>query len=218
MQTWSEVLKTIFIAHEQLVLGWLLGMLSPALVEAVRRRRRVTALQIALGQELRGLQFQMATKALVFRLRASKPNPTFLAWFDGMIAKHSDQPGVEESRKYLALLQAADLSKLPDPEPKRGFSLSVGEAPLLTTHTNEIAQFPIEAQKWLLRLVRELSFFNQQVTFLRHLFDKTFDSLSETNRTLIKRNLEEGYEGLAKRAVVIADLIEAAPKTFSKAV
>ena len=42
----------IFLNHEQLLVGWLLGMLSPAVIEGIRRRRRLKLLERAIALEL----------------------------------------------------------------------------------------------------------------------------------------------------------------------
>jgi hypothetical protein len=121
--------------------------------------------------------------------------------------------GQEPSKQFVALakaLKTVPLNQRGTSDPKKGLTLTEGSAPLLSIHTNEIALFPIASQKLLLNVSKEIGFYNQHVAYLRRLFDKTFDTLTEINRRNIQQNLEEGYEFTAQRAVRIADAIKAA--------
>lgn len=214
MPPWSDVLKLIFLNHEQLMLGWLLGLLSPAVVEEIRRRRRLRLLEQAMAQELHEVQYMMALKAFIIRQRSAKLDNEFLSWFEQIAASYTGQ---EPSKDFIALAQA--LRSVPANQrggfdPKKGLTLTEGCAPLLSTHTNEIALFPIPSQKLLLNVSKEIGFYNQHVAYLRRLFDKTFDNLSEINRKNIQQNLEDGYEFLAQRSVRIANAIQGAPPSL----
>jgi len=156
----------------------------------------------------------MFLKAFVLRDRAVKLDDDFLVWLNKV---GSEYKGKEPIKPFLAMWQ--DLRKIDQSlrgkfDPRRGLSLSEGEAPLLSIHTNEIALFSISSQVWLLSVSRQLSLFNQQVVYLRRLFDKTFDNLSDVSRAALRQNLEDGYESLAQRAIAIADLIRSAPPSL----
>jgi hypothetical protein len=216
MQNWSDVFKSIFVSHEQLLLGWLLGILSPAIIEEIRRRRRLDRLQRAMALELHELQFMMAMKTFVLRQRKNRLDDEFLGWLDGVIRRYR---GSQPHEAFLALVPA--LLKLPIPQrgqhdPKRGFSLSEANAPLLSIHTAEIALLPVESQATLLNISQQLSFFNQQVGGLRVMFDRTFDDLSNTSRENVRQNLEEGYQSLADRAFSIAEIVHSAPSSLQR--
>jgi hypothetical protein len=214
MPPWSDILKRIFLDHEQLMFGWLLGMLSPAVIEEIRRRRRLRLLEQAMAQELHELQYQMALKAFVIRQRSAKLDDEFLSWFEQILASYTGQ---EPAKPFIAL--AKGLKTVPPNQrgtfdPKKGLGLTEGSAPLLSIHTNEIALFPIASQKLLLTVSKEIGFYNQHIAYLRRLFDKTFDTLTEFNLKNIKQNLEDGYEFSAQRAVRIADAIKSSPTSL----
>jgi len=214
MTTWSEVLKSILLSHEQLLMGWLLGMLSPAVVEAVRRRRRLKQLERAIALELHELHFIMVLKAFVIRQRAARLDDEFLSWYEEALSGYK---GPKPKQSMINLSQA--LRKLPadrrgEVDPKRGLTLSEGDAALLGIHANEIALFPIRSQVALQSIMAQLKIYNQQVAYLRRLFDKTFDDLTEINRTNVRQNLEEGYGYLAERSVAIAKEIQQLPTSL----
>ncbi len=217
MQAWSDVFKTLFINHEQLLLGWLLGMLSPAIIEEIRRRRRLNRLQRAIALELHELQFQMAMHSFVFRQRnATRLDDDFLRWLEATIKAYK---GNEPSESFLALISAllaVPIHQRGHRDPKRGLSLSEANAPLLNIHTSEIALFPVQSQAVLLNISQQVSFFNQQVSGLRRMFDRTFDNLSNTSRENVLQNLEEGYQHLADRALLLAKIIQGAPSSLKE--
>jgi hypothetical protein len=214
MPPWSDILKRIFLDHEQLMLGWLLGLLSPAVIEEIRKRRRLRLLEQAMAQELHEVQYMMALKAFVIRQRSAMLDDEFLSWFEQIAASYT---GPEPSKQFISMAQA--LKTLPANrrgafDPKKGLTLTDGYAPLLSIHINEIALFPIASQKLLLNVSKEIGFYNQQVAYLRRLFDKTFDDLTEINRKNIQQNLEDGYQFSAQRAVRIADAIKGVPPSL----
>jgi hypothetical protein len=211
MQPWSDVLKGIFVNHEQLLMGWLLGILSPAVIEGIRRRRRLKLLERAIALDLQELQYIMALKAFVIRQRAAKLDDDFLLWLEQMLVIYK---GKKPAGRYIELMQ--QLRQIPvsaraKHEPKQGLTLSDGNASLLSIHTNEIALFPVASQVVLHNITGQLEIYNQQVADLRRLFDKTFDDLTPINRTNVQLNLEAGYEYLAQRSIQIANEIKDAP-------
>jgi hypothetical protein len=156
----------------------------------------------------------MTLKAFIFRQRAAKLDDEFLLWLDKAGSQYKGKEPIKPFLEMWRDLKQLDQSLRGKFDPKRGLSLSEGEAPLLSIHTNEIALFSVSSQVWLLSVSRQLSLFNQQVVYLRRLLDKTFDNLSDVSRAAVKQNLEDGYESLAQRAIVIADLIQSAPPSL----
>lgn len=167
-----------------------------------------------MGQELHEVQYLMALKAFVIRQRSAKLNDEFLSWFEQIAVGYT---GKEPPKQFVAMAQA--LKTLPTNQrgtfdPKKSLTLTEAYAPLLSIHTNEIALFPIASQKLLLNVSKEIGFYNQHVAYLRKLFDKTFDNLTEVNRNNIQQNLEDGYEFSAQRAMRIADAIKDGPPSL----
>jgi hypothetical protein len=214
MQSWSTLLKGIFLNHEQLLVGWLLGMLSPAVIEGIRRRRRLKLLERAIALELHEVQYMMALKAFVIRQRAAKLDDDFLLWLEQTLTGYK---GKKPALQFVELMQK--LRKVPANaraklDPKRGLTLTDGDAPLLNIHTNEIALFPVTSQTVLQSITGQLGIYNQQVAYLRRLFDKTFDDLTDVNRENVQQNLEQGYEYLAQRSISIANEIKDVPPSL----
>ena len=65
-----------------LLLGWLLGLLSPALHERIRRGYRRSELSKALHAELSERRFDMAKVAFLFQTRKGSLPDDFLAWME----------------------------------------------------------------------------------------------------------------------------------------
>ena len=212
-----QTLGQLLLAHEQLLLGWLLGMLSPAVVEEIRRHRRSRLLKSAIAQELHGVRFLMACSAYVFRGRSVSLTDEFLNWFEQVLDGHTSTEA-EVFRKGIVAMRSVPLAQRSQKDSKRGFSLTEVACPLLGAHTNEIALFPIAEQSVLLDIEKNLRFYNEQVVFLRRLFDRTYDKLGEVSRNNLLTNLDAGYDQLAARAVSIADGVRDLPSSLKRKV
>jgi len=126
--------------------------------------------------------------------------------------------GLTLAKRRAELQQRAGVAKTADPQKpdqKRGLTLTDGDAPLLNIHTNEIALFPVTSQTVLQSITGQLGIYNQQVAYLRRLFDKTFDDLTDINRENVQQNLEQGYEYLAQRSISIANEIKDVPPSLT---
>lgn len=217
MLTWSVVLRSVVAEHGELLLGWLLGILSPAIIESIRRHYRVRRLGDALAQELHELQWRMAAMAYLYRQRACQLDDEFLNWLLGIAqAYEGPEPSHSfvEAVPHLLAIPSVKQRSQPPPDKRRGFGISTAEAPLLSIHLNEIALFPIEAQRWLLQVRKQIGFINQVRDDSRRLHERTFDTLSETNRVIVLDALEENYASIAKVAIQIARLVSNAPRQF----
>src|SRR3990170_5337161 len=78
--TWEKILF--------LFLGWLLGLLSPIVVDAIRRRREIKEVKNALLSELGDLQFRLANTVWLTSIRAGQYNRSFLDWFKPIIERN----------------------------------------------------------------------------------------------------------------------------------
>jgi hypothetical protein len=210
MQPWSNLLNGIFL----LLVGWLLGMLSPAVIEGIRRRRRLKLLERAIALELHEVQYTMALKAFVIRQRVAKLDDDFLLWLEQIFTVYKGKKTALPFVELMQMLRTVPVNARGKPDSKRGLTLTEGDAPLLNIHTNEIALFPVTSQTVLQSITEHLGIYNQQVANLRRLFDKTFDNLTEINRKNVQRNLEDGYEYLAQRSILIANEIKDVPPSL----
>jgi len=156
----------------------------------------------------------MALKAFVIRQRVAKLDDDFLLWLEQILTGYKGKKPALPFIKLMQELRTVPVNARAKLDPKRGLTLTEGDAPLLNIHTNEIALFPITSQTVLQSITGQLGIYNQQVAYLRRLFDKTFDNLTDINRKNVQQNLEDGYEYLAQRSVLIAKEITDVPPSL----
>jgi hypothetical protein len=63
-----------------LIFGWLLGLLSPAIVDEIRRRRETAAVRAALKSELHELRYRLGLAVYFLRMRFGEVDRDFLVW------------------------------------------------------------------------------------------------------------------------------------------
>jgi hypothetical protein len=196
-----------------LLLGWLMGLLAPAIVDRIRRNYRASELRKALTADLHELRFTMASVACSLRDHLASMPDDWLDWIEPVIRDYSGPEANPTTVKFLEGLRkipTEDRARflLKDRKPMIGLALKEYGIPLLAANIGEISILPIPFQAAVLRIRGQVDFFNQDVVLLRKYFERTFDSsLSQENRHAVETNLEQGYENFSKRARGIVERI-----------
>jgi hypothetical protein len=189
-----------------LLLGWLLGLLSPILAERIQKPYKRKELIKSLLSEFNDLQFKMALAAYRLRSHLATVDHKFLAKLEP-IFDHYDGPDKDpqatESFKKLKDLPEDQLRDLhvKTRRPGRGIHLAKQSLPFLSSQVHALSICPIDFQQTILMLKAQLDYFNDEVDVITSYFNKTFDpSITGENRVAVLANLEEGYGKLAQRA------------------
>ena len=204
-----------------ILLGWLLGLLSPGIAERIRRKYRKTELIACVLGELRELQYTMAWVAHMLRAHLGLVTDKFLDWVEPLMRDYDGPDAIpniaEAMAKVRAMPKECRSMHLALRKPNRGLDLKEYSIPFLEAMAGEISICPLDFQRRVWRIKGQLDLFNQQVLSLRALFAKTFDpSITGNNREAVISNLNEGYEQLASRAQLIADAVSEAAFSWKK--
>jgi hypothetical protein len=197
-----------------LLLGWLLGMLSPGIAARISRKHRQAEVVAAAFGELQELQYMMGVVAYRIRGHLADVSDTFLDWLIPVVKEYDGPeadpklPGIlEESRRELTEEQRRQIH-LQLRRPGAGLGLKEYSLPLVVAMTTELSICPLPFQRGALRTVNQLDRYNQHVTYVRSQFEKTFDpGITGENRQAVLSNLDRGYTELAEMAQRIADSI-----------
>jgi hypothetical protein len=204
-----------------ILLGWLLGLLAPAIVERIRRTHRAKEVMAIVLSELQELQTTMATVAHQMRARDATVTDKFLDWYEAALRTPTGRdldPNVVEILSLMRKTSEAERRHvhLALRETNRGLDPREYELPFLKAHATELSICPLQFQVLVWRIGSSLSFFNQHVRSLRAQFDKTFDpGIAGQNREVVLTNLKEGYTELGRRAESITDKISDVLKRWS---
>ncbi len=196
-----------------LLLGWLLGLLSLPIGDAIRRWRERGELATAIKAELAELRYTMALVADTMKSTTGQRDAGFLAWLEQTVAAYK---GVDpEQPKFLTALrtlrsQLAGAAPPSQSSTTSGVNLKTYELPFLSSQVHKLDICSIAFQQRVLQIKTQLDLFNSETTFLMRQFDLTFDpSLDAANRVAVRANLQSGYAKLGRSGMHIADLIAA---------
>lgn len=196
-----------------LMLGWLLGLLSPGIAERIRRRHRQRDIIRSVLGELSELQYTLALVASKLRSHLAQETDDFLDWLIP-IAEAYDGPAKRPAlagnlRKLRAFPEGARRdAALATPDDGVGVGLPQYHLPFVESQSSEIAVCPIEFQRRVFRIKSQLDIFNQRIDYVRSQYEKTFDAtIVDASREAVESNLTRGYEDLATQAEAIARAI-----------
>src|SRR3989304_3262396 len=136
--TWLiDTLKSVFYLFYLLV-GWLMGLLSPLIVDAIRRHRERKEIKQALITELQELQYQLASSIYVITQKLGKGDRKFFEWFLSILERYEGPFKSDLHIKYakealkLTDKQLAAVSKnSKNEDANKGLSLKKYYTPLL---------------------------------------------------------------------------------------
>lgn len=195
-----------------LLLGWLLGLLSPIIVDAVRSRREAKRGRIAILAELREISKVLAFATYRAKVAAGTLDRDFLQWMQERIAVDDGHT----AKKFLELIPP--LLALPDEQiflaashmataEAKATMLQQYPAPLLDVRVSALWTFDTKLQGQLLVIHRNLSLLDNIILQARDFFRLTFNALAQENHQLVQGNLKQCYGNYAERSKIIVDQI-----------
>ncbi|HXM38263.1 MAG TPA: hypothetical protein VN908_06340 [Gemmatimonadales bacterium] len=201
------------------LLGGLLATLSPGIVDAIARKKRRVEFRQVVSTELHELRFLLALILIRVHGKLHTMNQEAVDLIRPILLEykgHADDVALLDATKKL--LGKGDASFIALHNAPAGSVTGLWplpyHAPYLDGHLNELALLPVEMQRSLLRVLAEVSLFNEQVAFVQKATDRTFDSsLSRENYLANDANLKSGTEKLATRA---SELIRAINRVLDR--
>ena len=204
----DSIEKLAFVA-----LGWLLGLLAPVIVDAIKRRRENNLGRIAITSELRELGCMLSTAAYGARMRLGTVDREFLEWLKSDLEHHASTPEfqafVPRLRKQLSWTEE-ELSAVAthmSADDGKGTMLQKYPVPLLDARVSALWSFDTTFQRELLAIRQNLGMLEDVVDRSRKYFDMTFTKMEEENHRLVAENLEQTYALYAERAERIVKMI-----------
>jgi hypothetical protein len=197
-----------------LFLGWLLGLLGPVIVDAIKRQRENKLGREALRTELSVLRIKLAFVYYTIEEHQGTMNRQSLKW---IIKQLSTAPNDSKATKVCSALRkfldATDeelsqyfLSK----KSPAGQSLTMQSygTPLLDARVSALWSFDTASQRTLLEIRSAFDIAAEIVERGRHFHNLTFQKLENGNHARAVENIEGCYDQYAKQAKRIVELIE----------
>lgn len=189
-----------------LSLGWLFGLLSPAIVEAIKRSRENQKVRVALAAELNEVSYRLALANHILNSHFGIVNRSHLEWFKDVTADYagpslvpSSLPAVEVqlqvSEAQLAKLVASQ--KAPN---HQSVNLQKIIVPLLDARVSSVWYLENHIQVLLLDIRSQINLLNEIVDQARYYSGLTFGKLEGGNYPLVVENLKGCQQQYAERA------------------
>ena len=195
-----------------ILLGWLLGLLTPGIAERIRRPYRRRDLMQAVVDEMLGLQHTMAVVAWEVRLRsANVPN----AFLDKVLPIIEGYHGPDRNGDIIDQLK--NWRSLPEDQraafertmrqPNVGMSLVQYAIPLFAAQIADLAICSVAFRKSVLHIRYHLDLFNQLVPYTQAILEATFNKPSAEDLKALLTNREQAYRDAGRRAEIIMQAI-----------
>lgn len=195
-----------------LVLGWLLGLLGPVIVDAIRNRRDAERGREAILSELKQLALVLVFATYRARLAAGTLDRPFLEWLQDRLVADSAPEALSLLKVVRGALAFSDdqivqgSTVLATAEDKATI-LQLYPAPLLDARVSALWTFDTSFQRLLLEVHRNIALLDAIVNLSREFYRLTFSSMSSDNHQLVSGNLRQSYGNYAERSKIIVDQI-----------
>jgi hypothetical protein len=194
------------------LLGWLLGLFSPRIIELIQRPYRRAELRRSLFIELEELRRKLAALAYVLAHRSATIDRPLLEWIQPILranrGSHEDQAAAERIGSLLRLpddqLQAVSQAVQ---EIEVGLSMKKYTLPFLTSQIVSLSLFSPEFQRLALDIRALLAILNEEIDVAWFNYTKTFETISSQNHAIVRNNLVGSYRAMITICREIVDKI-----------
>ena len=198
-----------------LTLGWLFGLLSPAIVEAVKNRYRKAKMMASINTELGSLQYRLAFLVFCLCPDIDQFDRKLLEW---LVQVAGDYEGIHDTRGLHQVAQ--NLLKLEDPQieaegDKRRSKAGVAkrlrkyDLPFLDYAIPYLGLFSSETRESLLEIKTQLRILQSHIDDSREFFLMTFNpEIVDRNANSLRSNIRKCYESIVVAARYIVNLIQ----------
>ena len=198
-----------------LLLGWLLGLLSPRIVDAIRAKYMQRDLARAIRSEAEDLQCRVAILSFLLAQKYGHVSREYLTWLRPKLLRYEGNEPTQSVRKLVEHLQAASDDQLVTfaaqmrAEEGKGLSLKSYSAGLIEASLSSILHFPPEYQLRIHEFRNQLSGLNQEIERAVESMRMTYDSsISNENHARLKADLIFKYQTIQGMCMRVADRLQ----------
>lgn len=182
-----------------LILGWLLGLLSPSITNYIQEKQKSKKIKKSILAEVEECQMNMANIVYLIESNYITTNHSLL---DYLIPIYENYNGINDYRNTLSRLKK--LRDLPEEKLEivsqknlyenfdKSLSFKKYDLPYLKSKINDISLLEEDFQKNLLQLIFKLNLFNSEIEESKFHYQLTFSNeISDENHEINKKTLKE---------------------------
>ncbi|WP_434025642.1 hypothetical protein [[Pseudomonas] boreopolis] len=204
-----------------LLLGWLLGLLGPIVVDAIRRKHESKELKQAILAELHQLQYKLSGTAYLTSLQTDQYDRQFVEWYKRIVSSYRGPltsgplPQAIDATLARTDQEIAEAGRRLKNPPGVSLGLKSFEAPLLKSKIGQLGSYSIPFQNVLLEILSRIRIVNEEIEQFRFYFRQTLTANGE-NRDLIDGNIDGSYRAIRTQVMMISDHIDEAAMEENK--
>jgi hypothetical protein len=203
-----------------LVLGWLLGILSPVIVSRITRRYKRKDLHVGIIKEINHINLRLIFALDLLSKRTGTYNQELAAWLLKQYESldNNDPLKIKVYRiQVTATPEEFEVMKSHLSTPKgTGITLQKVQLLFINMHLTDFSLFSSNFQSEIFELKSRVEILNSQIEIAEKYFFMTFDSnVTPANLPIIKHGLESKYlylESAFKRTIEQIETINAVKK------
>ncbi|WP_289022736.1 hypothetical protein [Desulfobacter postgatei] len=195
--------------------GWLLGLLSPAIIEKIKSSYNKKQFFDAICTELSDLQPRIAMVSYLLASKYGRLDRETLLTTKYVLLKSNGNESCKGSLKFIETLLSFDddqyQTMLAHMKNEHGKSSSLKQISIsfIDHNTASISNLPIDIQSKIHELRNQLSYFNDEVRSAQEDARMTFlSNLSDENHALLKENLHRRYVFISEMGFRVVQKIE----------
>ena len=199
-----------------IILGWLLGLFSPAIVDFIRDRREAKVIKTAIMSELDEFRYRLLLSVYLIEAKHGSLDHKFFEWAQSILVQYK---GINSGESLLEAI--GPLLKLTKDEmdsyaqitkerrkPNSGMSLKKNSLFLLETNVGALTKFDSIFRGQLLEIKTQVGFLNEIIDESRYYYKLSFQSdISSKNYEIAESEMNGSYKLYASRARDIIVLI-----------
>ena len=197
--------------------GWLLGLLSPAIVEKIKSEHSKKQFFNALCSEAHELQFRITLTGFLLGQRYGSIDRAYLLIIKPIIGNYEGSDDSKRMTGFIEKLLSSEekeyeaLITIMRAKENMGLSLKTFSSSFLESNLSLISKLPINLQSKIHEFKNTLNVLNQEIISANESHKMTFDSsLTDENHGIINANLSEKYatiQGMCQRTSDKLELI-----------
>ncbi len=211
----AEASNSIWHAVLLVFLGWLLGLLGPIVVDAIRKKHRNVEIRNAILAELHEARNRLAATLFLIETRFGAFNRQLLQWLLTVLESYrGPNPNADAIGALRQLLGANDaqLAALAQQaQAPAGGALGVKKysTRYLDSRLADLGGFSEKAQALLVDIRARFDLYNEEVDQARYFFQLTFQpGITPENHALAGQSVIGGYRNLGSQARQIIERID----------
>lgn len=194
-----------------LVLGWLMGLLAPAISEGIRRARRVSQIKSAVYTEISDLGVKTSLAVLKVEGTLMPWTKELVAWTCEILEKLGTERHNELKDTLTKMLSTEDesfhiMAELKRSKPGTALGVRSHRLPYIDATIGELDVFSEGVRASILDLRGQVDQFNELVVDSRMFYQMTFE-LTGDNHAVASQNLDASYRDIASKGRVIVSRV-----------